>query len=152
MKQFLCEFSFFDTQPFHLFDTLAFQSIRICSIFCDFPVREKVEISSINAHADFRPARTCWNSIHCQLNPFMLDWSRNLLHNPMWNMAVNNISYPIYPLSTRIEKGFTTKIIPFFFVQYSCTIYNLWSITSNNIFCLFKQGIYNSFNILKYIR
>ena len=35
----------------------------------------------------------------------------------MWNMAVNNISYPIYmyPLSTRIEKGYTTKIIPFFF-------------------------------------
>ena len=33
-------------------------------------------------------------------------------------MAVNNISYPIYPLSTRIEKGYRTKMIPFFFVQY----------------------------------
>ena len=34
-------------------------------------------------------------------------------------MAANNISYPIYPLPTRIEKGYTTKIIPFFFsVQY----------------------------------
>ena len=33
-------------------------------------------------------------------------------------MAVNSISYPIYPLSTRIEKGYITKAIPFFFVQY----------------------------------
>ena len=33
----------------------------------------------------------------------------------MWNMAVNNISYPIYSLPTRIEKGYITKMIPFFF-------------------------------------
>ena len=37
----------------------------------------------------------------------------------MWNMAVHNISYPIYPLSTRIEKGYITKMIPFFF----CSVY-----------------------------
>ena len=37
----------------------------------------------------------------------------------MWNMAVNNISYPIYPLSTRTEKGYITKMIPFFF----CSVY-----------------------------
>ena len=39
-------------------------------------------------------------------------------------MAVNNISYPIYPLSTRTEKGYITKLIPFFF----CSVYigNLW--------------------------
>ena len=37
----------------------------------------------------------------------------------MQNMAVNNISYIIYPLSTRIEKGYTTKMIPFFF----CSVY-----------------------------
>ena len=37
----------------------------------------------------------------------------------MWNMAVNNISYSTYLLSTKIEKGYTTKIIPFFFVQYT---------------------------------
>ena len=36
----------------------------------------------------------------------------------MWNIAVNNISYSIYPLSTRTEKGYITKMIPFFFVQY----------------------------------
>ena len=34
-------------------------------------------------------------------------------------MAVNNISYPIYPLSTRTEKGYITKMIPFFF----CSVY-----------------------------
>ena len=48
------EFSFFDTQPFHLLDTLAFQWIRLCSTFCDFPIREQVEISSIK--------RSCWFS------------------------------------------------------------------------------------------
>ena len=45
----------------------------------------------------------------------------------MWNMAVSNISYPIYPLSTRTEKGYITKVIPFFFVQYTsinCTRQN----------------------------
>ena len=70
--------------------------------------------------ANIRPARTFWNSTHCLLSPFTLDWSRNLWHNPMWNMAVNNISYPISPLSTRTEKGYITKMIPFFFVQYIC--------------------------------
>ena len=34
-------------------------------------------------------------------------------------MAANNISHPKYSLSTRIEKGYTTKIIPFFF----CSVY-----------------------------
>ena len=53
------------------------------------------------------------------LNSFTLNWSRNVLHNPMWNMAVNSISYSIYLLSTKIEKGYTTKIIPFFF----CSVY-----------------------------
>ena len=65
------------------------------------------------------PARIFWNSTHCLLIPFTLDWSRNLWHNPMWNMAVNNIPYPIYPLSTRTEKGYITKMIPFFF----CSVY-----------------------------
>ena len=37
----------------------------------------------------------------------------------MWNMAVNNISYPIYPFSTRTEKGYITKMKPFFF----CSVY-----------------------------
>ena len=37
----------------------------------------------------------------------------------MWNIAVNNISYPIYPLSTKTEKGYITKMIPFFF----CSVY-----------------------------
>ena len=40
-------------EPNHLFDTIAFQCIRICSRFCAFPVREKVEISSFNAYAYF---------------------------------------------------------------------------------------------------
>ena len=113
-------------EPYHLLDTIAFQCIRICSRFCAFPVREKVEMSSINAYAYFLvnicPARTFWNSTYCLLSPFTLDWSRNLWHNPMWNMAVNNISYPIYPLSTRTEKGYITKMIPFFFLF---SIFNL---------------------------
>ena len=32
---------------------IVFQCIQICSTFCAFPVREKVEISSINAYAYF---------------------------------------------------------------------------------------------------
>ena len=68
---------------------------------------------------NIRPARTFWNSTHCLLSPFTLDWSRNLWHIPMWNMAVINISYPIYPLSTSTEKGYITKMIPFFF----CSVY-----------------------------
>ena len=68
---------------------------------------------------NIRPARTLWNSTHSPLSPFTPDWSRNLLHIPMQNMAVNNISYIIYPLSMRIEKGYTTKMIPFFF----CSVY-----------------------------
>ena len=99
---------------------------------------------------NIRPARTFRNSTHCLLSPFTLDWSRNLLHNPMWNMAVNNISYPIFPLSTRIEKGYTTKIIPFFF----CSVYMTWShiihdmesynlismLHSSNVHCLPSKG------------
>ena len=77
---------------------------------------------------NIRPARTFWNSTHCLLSPFTLDWYRNLWHNPMWNMAVNNISYPIYPLSTRTEKGYITKMIPFFF----CSVYHLIFILNTN--------------------
>ena len=68
------------------------------------------------------PARTFRNSTHCLLSPFTLDWSRNLLHNPIWNMAVNNISYSIYPLSTRTEKGYITEIDTFLFL-FSITSY-----------------------------
>ena len=39
---------------------------------------------------NIRPAQTFWNSTHRLLFPFTLDWSRNLWHKPMWNMAVNN--------------------------------------------------------------
>ena len=75
---------------------------------------------------NIRPARNFWNSTHCLLSPFTLDWSRNLWHNPMWNMAVNNISYLIYPLSTRTEKGHITKMIPFFF----CSVYIKYALAS----------------------
>ena len=34
-------------------------------------------------------------------------------------MAVNNISYSIYQLSTRTENGYIIKMIPFFF----CSVY-----------------------------
>ena len=68
---------------------------------------------------NIRPARTFWNSTHCLVSPFTLDWSQNLWRNTMWNMAVNNISYHIYPLSTKTEKGYITKMIPFFF----CSVY-----------------------------
>ena len=40
----------------------------------------------------------------------------------MRNMTVNNISYLIYPLSTRTEKGYITKIIPFFLFSIYCYI------------------------------
>ena len=93
-----------------------------------FSCKEKVEISSMKALANFRdipPARTFWNYTHCLLSPFTLDWSRNLLHYPMWNMTDNNISYPTYPFSRRIEKSYTIKIIPFF----CCLVYS-WMSTS----------------------
>ena len=77
---------------------------------------------------NIRPARTFWNSTYCLLSSFTLDWSRNLWHNPMWNMAVNNISYPIYPLSTRTDKGHITKMIPFFF----CSVYQGHAIILTN--------------------
>ena len=82
---------------------------------------------------NIRPARTFWNSTHCLLSPFTLDWYRNLWHNPMWNMAVNNISYPIYPLSTRTEKGYITKMIPFFF----CSVYLLYMTTESDTTLVF---------------
>ena len=40
-------------KPYHLLDTIAFKCIRIRSRFCAFPVREKLEISSINAYTYF---------------------------------------------------------------------------------------------------
>ena len=64
-------------------------------------------------------------------------WSRNLLHNPMQNMADNNISYIIYPLSTRIEKGYTTKMIPFLF----CSVY----LATNTHHTTWIRGIYFRF-------
>ena len=36
-------------------------------------------------------------------------------------MAVNNISYTIYLLSTRTEESYITKMIPFFF--FFCSVY-----------------------------
>ena len=54
----------------------------------------------------------------------------------MWNMAVNNISYPIYPLSTRTEEGYITKMIPFFF----CSVY-----------LTYKQNTLVVENVQKYI-
>ena len=57
VKQFFVRCFFFSTvskdQPYHLLDTIAFQCTRICSRFCVFPVREKVDISAINAYAYF---------------------------------------------------------------------------------------------------
>ena len=40
-------------EPYHLLDTIAFDCIQICWSFCAFPVREKEEISFINAYAYF---------------------------------------------------------------------------------------------------
>ena len=33
-------------------------------------------------------------------------------------MDVNNISYHLYHLRTRVEKGYTTKSVPVFFLQF----------------------------------
>ena len=43
-------------------------------------------------------------------------------------MAVHNISYPLYPLSTITEKGYTIKITPFFF----CSVYDKIKIKTFN--------------------
>ena len=86
---------------------------------------------------NIRPARTFWDSTYCLLSPFTLDWSRNLRHKPMWNMVVNNISYPIYPLSTRTEKGYITKMIPFFF----CSVYfDGWVSFRVTVYCVQSRG------------
>ena len=114
-------------EPYHPLDTIAFQCIRF--FFQDFVLflsgkkwRYRLSTHILIFVVNIRPARTFWNSTHCLLSPFTLDWSRNLLHNPIWNMADSNISYPIYPFSTRTEKGYITKMIPFFFfVQYNTT-------------------------------
>ena len=88
---------------------------------CAFPIREKRDIVYQRKCSIFvvyiRPARTFLKS-NCLPSLHTLDWSRNLLHNPMWNMAVNNILYSIYPISMRTEKSNITKCIPFFFDQY----------------------------------
>ena len=114
----------------HLLDTIALQCIRMCSnVFnilcfsCQGKSRDGLSKHMVIFVVNIRQARTLWNSTHCLLSPFTLDWSRNLLHNPMWNMAVNNISYPIYLLSTRTEKGCITKIIPFYQSVLSCIQY-----------------------------
>ena len=56
VKQFQYELSFSTTNqdyPTLFFATIAFRYVRVYHILF-FPVREKVEISSINAGADFR--------------------------------------------------------------------------------------------------
>ena len=82
---------------------------------------------------NIRPAGTFWISTHYPLSRFTLDWSRNLLHDPMWNMAVNNISYPIYmyPLKTNTEKNYITKIIPFFLYSVYMTRFD-YNASNNN--------------------
>ena len=120
-KQFSCEVFFFSpvmTHPSIFWTQLrsnAYQFVQNVVLF----LSGKKEIYRLSSHmlifvVNFRPAQIFWNSTHCLLSPFTLDWSRNVLHNPMWNMAVNNISYPMYPLSTGTEKGYITKSIPFF--------------------------------------
>ena len=57
----------------------------------------------------------------------------------MLNMAVNNNSYPIYPLSTRTEIGYITKMIPlFFFFLFSIGIHKY----SSNLGVLGELGRY----------
>ena len=65
-------------------------------------------------------------------------------------MAANNISYPINSLSTRIEKGYTSKfILLFFFVQY---ISLPWDMKADyNKSAMFKN-IYYNFNWLVVLR
>ena len=48
-----------------------------------------------------------------------------LPHNPMWNMAVHNISYHIYPLSTKIEK----ITLPKSYISFYFSIYNVYLFT-----------------------
>ena len=83
---------------------------------------------------NIRPARTFWNSTRCLLSPFTLDWSRNLWHNPMWNMAVNNISYPMYPIQRELRKVSSPKWYLSFFVQY---------IRKHQLFCFIRKWIFN---------
>ena len=81
-----------------------------------------------------RPARTFWNSTHVlSTQPFRADWSRKLLHNPMWNMAANSILYSIYPLSTRNRERLHHQNDTFLF----CSVYvvsSQWSAVSSTVY------------------
>ena len=50
-------------------------------------------------------------------------------------MATNKISYPIYSLSTRIKKGYTNEIIPFFF----CSVYKFDRIKARTFYALIDE-------------
>ena len=125
VKQFSCEVFFLNSQSWRTLASFGHYCVpmhtNLFKILC-FSYqgkRYRRSVHMLNFVVNIRPARSFWNSNHCLFSPFTLDWSLNLLHNPMWNMAVNNISYSIYPLSTRTEKGYITKIMPFCFVQYT---------------------------------
>ena len=122
VKQFSCDVFFFNTQSWRPLPSFGLYCVpmhtHLFKILCFSCSGYHLSTHMLIFVANIRPARIFWNSTHCLLSPFTLDWSRNLWHNPMWNMAVNNISYPISPLLTRTEKGLITKMIPFFFVQY----------------------------------
>ena len=79
---------------------------------------------------NIRPARTFWDSTHCLLSPFTLDWSRNLWHNPMRNMAVKTIFHISYiHFQRELRKVTSPKWYLSFFVQYmmfSYKIKHLW--------------------------
>ena len=79
-------------EPYHVLDTLSLQWIRICSFFCDLPVREKVKISSINAHADFYA-------------DFYGNYSPSTDFLEFYSLSPQSFHAWLY----------TTKIIPFFF-------------------------------------
>ena len=82
------------TKPYHLLDTLAFHCIQFFFQNFEMFLSEKMEIYRLSTHAlifvvNNRPARTFWNSTHCLLSPFKLDWLRKLFNNPLWHIERN---------------------------------------------------------------
>ena len=86
-----CSFFCFVNSIVH--ETNVYEFVQYFIVFLSEKKRYRFLLS---AHVPFfviniRTPRTFWNSTHCLIIPFTLDWSYNLLNDPMWYMAVNNI-------------------------------------------------------------
>ena len=98
------------------------------------------------------PAPTFWNSTHCLLSPFTLDWSQNLLHNPVQNMAANYISYPIYPYMFDIYERLHHQNYTFLFL-FSIEFLSVLQCQRSMPFSVYgKQFISKRFDWFSYVK